>query len=97
MHTTDLIEAIREDIRQELRAEILAEILPVIEKNLYANIFNFKEATKYLKISDATLRRQVRDKEVPYFMQRGQYFFRQLDLDRSIEQRIQRANKKGIS
>lgn len=82
--TGDLIEAIRSDIRHQLKVEILAELQPEIERTLYSNIFDFNEASRFLKISDSTLRRMVRDEEVPYFKQRGNLFFRQIALNEWI-------------
>lgn len=95
MSTLDLIETIRSDIKRELRTEILAELEPEINRRLYGNIFDLAEATQYLKVSDTTLRKMIKDGEVPYFAQRGQYFFRQMDLDKSIAKKIKtgRADK----
>ncbi|WP_367888868.1 helix-turn-helix domain-containing protein [Paenibacillus sophorae] len=64
-------------MRQGLREEILAEIRLEIERALYSNILDTVEACRFLKISKATLRRMVRDKEVPFFKQRGNLYFRQ--------------------
>lgn len=88
--TVDFIEAIRSDIKRELREEILGELQPEIERRLYANIFTFKEAAQYLKVSISTLRRMVKDREVPHFMQRGNVYFRQTDLNKWIERRMVR-------
>ena len=88
--TTDLIEAIRNDIKHQLREEILAEIQPEIVRRLYANIFNFEEARQYLKVSESTLRRMVKDGEVPHFRQRGNIYFRQIDLDKHVAELIKR-------
>lgn len=88
MTTSDFIEAIRDEIKNELRAEILAELKPEIERRLYANIFDVKEAARYRRISEPTLRRMVRDGEIPYFRQRGGIFFRQIDLDKHLASSI---------
>lgn len=80
MSTTELIEAIRTDIRQQLKEEILTELQPEIERMLYNNIFDFNEACRFLKVSDSTLRRMVRDEAVPFFKQRGNLYFRQVAL-----------------
>ncbi|MBX4145937.1 helix-turn-helix domain-containing protein [Paenibacillus lautus] len=90
METTAFIEAIKRDITSGLKQELLSELQPEIERRLYANIFDFKEAARYLKVSESTLRRMVKDGEIPYFRQRGQIYFRQTDLDRHIENRIVR-------
>lgn len=95
MTTVDLIGAIRADIKRELREEILAELQPEIERRLFANIFTFNEAMAYLNVSEATLRRMVRDREVPFFRQRGNLYFRQMDLDRHISKLIEKEAHTG--
>jgi len=88
LNTSDFLEAIRMDIKRELRQEILSELQPEIERRIYANIFTFKEAAQYLKVSISTLRRMVAANEIPHFKQRENVYFRQIDLDRSIENRL---------
>lgn len=90
MTTADFIESLRSDIKNQLREEILSELQPEITRRLYSNIFDTAEACQYLKVSIATLRRMIKGGEVPYFRQRGQVFFRQIDLDRHIDLKIQR-------
>lgn len=85
MTTPEFIEALRSDIASGLKQQILAELQPVIERRLYANIFDLQEACRYLKVSESTLRRMVRKGEVLYFRQRNQLYFRQIDLDKHIE------------
>lgn len=85
MTTSDFIEALRADLKRELTAEILSELQPEIKKALRANTFTFEEACVYLKVSESTLRRMVRNREIPYFRQRNQLYFRQIDLDKHIE------------
>ncbi|MDR9857775.1 helix-turn-helix domain-containing protein [Paenibacillus sp. VCA1] len=85
MTTADFIEALRADLKRELTAEILSELQPEIKKALRANTFTFEEACVYLKVSESTLRRMVRNREIPYFRQRNQLYFRQIDLDKHIE------------
>ncbi|MDK8189001.1 helix-turn-helix domain-containing protein [Paenibacillus sp. UMB7766-LJ446] len=83
--TTDFIEALRVDIKQELRDEIMAEIKPDIERLLYANVFDFSEACRYLKVSDSTLRRMVKNGEIPFIRNRTLIHFRQIALDKWLE------------
>ncbi|CAM3935166.1 MULTISPECIES: helix-turn-helix domain-containing protein [Paenibacillus] len=90
MTTTDFIEALRADISSGLKAQILAELQPEIERRLYSNIFDFKEGMRYLKVSESSLRRMVAEGEVPHFRQRGNIYFRQIDLDKHIENQIVR-------
>lgn len=90
MKTTDLITALRDDIKSELREEILSELKPEIERRLYANVFNVSEAMKYLNVSETTLRRMVKDGEIPHFRQRNLIYFRQIDLDKHIAEKVKR-------
>ncbi|GAA0844472.1 hypothetical protein GCM10008915_47350 [Bifidobacterium pullorum subsp. gallinarum] len=88
--TSDLIEALRADIVSGLKEELLNELQPEIERRLYSNILDFQEGVRYLKVSESSLRRMVKDGEVPHFRQRGNIYFRQMDLDKHIENRIVR-------
>lgn len=96
MAATDrLIEALRADIKAELRAEIMAELKPEIERSLFSNSFDLKEASRYLNISDSTLRRMVEAREIPHYKLRGQFFFRQADLDHHIDKLVKAAMRGG--
>ncbi|WP_245585820.1 helix-turn-helix domain-containing protein [Paenibacillus pinihumi] len=86
--TADLIDSLRADIIRNLREELLAELEPEIQRRLYANILNIKEASAYLKISESTLRKMVSANEIPFFRQRGQIFFRQIDIDKHLEKLV---------
>lgn len=83
--TTEFIEALRSEIKQSLRDEILAELQPEIERRLYANVFDFAETCRYLKVSDSTLRRMVKEGEVPFIRNRTLIHFRQIALDKWLE------------
>ncbi|KGE16646.1 helix-turn-helix domain-containing protein [Paenibacillus wynnii] len=85
--TVDLLEAIRADIKQELREELLAVLQPEIERQLYSNIFDISEACRYLKVSDKTVRRMIKEDGLPHFWQRGQIFFQQNSLNRWISKK----------
>lgn len=87
MTTVDLIETIRADIKRDLREELLTELQPEIERRLYANIFDFEETRRYLKVSESTLRRMVKSGEIPFFRQRGNLYFRQIALDKWVERK----------
>lgn len=91
--TIDLIEAIRNDIESNLEEKILQKLESTITKTLYANIFTVKEAAKYLKVSTQTIRNKAKCNQLTYFKQRGQYYFRQQDLEHYIEGRLVRAYK----
>lgn len=95
MQTADFLMAIRADIIAGLKEELLTELQPEIERRVYANVFDIKEAALYLKISVSTLRSMVKKEEVPYFRQREQIFFRQQDLDKHIDNLVR--SKRGIN
>lgn len=95
MATVDLIETIKADIVSGLKQELLNELQPEIERRLHANIFDVKEAAQYRKVSVSTLRRMVKDGEIPYFRQRGQLYFRQIDLDKNVDSLIVRKEVAG--
>ncbi|HLT41990.1 MAG TPA: helix-turn-helix domain-containing protein [Sphingobacteriaceae bacterium] len=84
MTTPDLLQAIRNDIKAELMQEVLSELAPKIERLLNGNIFNFQEACEFLKVSDSTLRRLVKNDEIPHYRLRGNIYFRQWELHEFI-------------
>jgi excisionase family DNA binding protein len=86
MTTSDFILALRNDISGNLKREIMDELRQFIAQQLHNNVFDFKETLEFLKISESTLRRMVARKEVPFFKQGGQYFFRQTSLIAWMEQ-----------
>ncbi|WP_256975041.1 excisionase family DNA-binding protein [Paenibacillus sp. FSL H8-0317] len=83
--TTEFIEVLRSEIKQELRDELMAELKPTLEQLLYANVFDFAEACRYLKVSDSTLRRMVKNGEIPFIRNRTLIHFRQIALDKWLE------------
>lgn len=89
MTTHDFIEALRAEIKQELRSELLSELRPEIDRLLYANVFDFAEACRYLKVSDSTLRRMVKKGEIPFIRNRTLIHFRQIALDKWLEAKEQ--------
>lgn len=87
--TSEFIELLRDEIKQDLRQEILSELQPELERRLYSNVFDFAEACRYLKVSDSTLRRMVKDNEIPFIRYRTLIHFRQTSLDRWLEAKEQ--------
>lgn len=90
MNTSDLIEALRVDIQSHLEQRLMENLKPLIERKLYSNVFDVKEAAKYLAVSEATVRRMVADKAIPHFRQRGQIFFRQRDIEKWIDSLVRK-------
>lgn len=50
-------------------------------------IMNLKEMSVYLRCSQTTIRRMVRDHELPYFMIRNRYYFRKNSVDEWLKQK----------
>lgn len=88
MTTKDLVQAIRDDIKAELMQEVLSELTPKIEELIYGNTFTFKEARAFLKVSDATLRRMVKEGTIPYYTLRQNLYFRQKELNEFITKQM---------
>lgn len=86
--TSDLLALMRSEIEAGLLDKTLAALQPKINEMLYRNIFDSKEAAKYLKISSATLHRLLKEKEIPHFKLRGALLFRQWELDEFISDRM---------
>lgn len=86
MSTQDLLTTIRTDIKTDLFEEVVALLQPKINEMLHQNIFTFKEAVAFLKVSESTLRRLVKEQEIPHYRIRGTIYFRQWELNEYIEQ-----------
>lgn len=93
MQTNDFLQVIRSDIETGLEEKIIQKLEPIITQMLYANIFTVKETAKYLKIGTESVRQMARRGEITHFMQRGQYYFRQTDLDDYVQKRIIKAER----
>ncbi|PYE42119.1 excisionase family DNA binding protein [Paenibacillus barcinonensis] len=93
--TVSFIEVIRADIKRELREELLSELQPELERMIYANVFEVKEAARYLKVSTSTLRRMVKDREIDHFRIRDVLHFRQIDLDNYVSGLIVKQSAGG--
>ena len=71
----------------ELRTTIEAAVENVLNKTQKTNpdrVLSIREAAKYLKTSDRTLRRMAHENSIPAFRIRNRIFIRQSDLDEWI-------------
>lgn len=93
METVSFIEALKADVSFNLEKVLLEKLTPMIKQKLSANVFDLKEASQYLKVSESTLRRMIAEKEIPFFRIRGQLFFRQADIDCWIEAQVAENSK----
>lgn len=93
MTTSDLISALRNDITDDLKQQLLDALQPLVQERLFGNVFNLQEACRFLNVSQSTLRKMIKNNELPFFKQSGQYFFRQTSLDDWMD----RLEKKNYS
>lgn len=84
------VEGQKEEMIQELERRIWARLEPRIEQALLARHMSVAELAQYLHVSEPTVRRMIRDKEIPSFRVRGQIFVRQVDVDAWIERQMTR-------
>ncbi|MBB6670243.1 helix-turn-helix domain-containing protein [Cohnella nanjingensis] len=95
--TAAFIESLREDITNDLEKRLLEKLEPYIEKRLYGNTFDVTQAAKYQGISESTVRRMCVNGEIPFFRQRGQYYFRQSDIDAWVNEQVRNNYPRGES
>lgn len=86
--TSDFLGILRSEIESNLFDNVIALLAPKIEEMMLRNIFTFKEALAYLKLSESTLRRMVKDEQIPHYRLRGAVYFRQWELNEFIEKRM---------
>ena len=75
----------------ELIYDAVTRALQSVEADKPSEIFTISETAEYLKISDQTLRRMIREKEIKSFKARGQYLIRQMDIDQWIRKQLKDA------
>ncbi|GEO27055.1 hypothetical protein AAC03nite_28400 [Alicyclobacillus acidoterrestris] len=83
--------AIQEHKRQiinELEQRIWERLEPKIQQELRARHMSLSDLADYLHVSEQTVRRMVRDKELPSFRVRGQIFVRQVDVDDWVQKQL---------
>jgi excisionase family DNA binding protein len=83
------------DIIDELERRVWERLEPRIQQELRTRHMPLVEVAEYLHVSEQTVRRMVRDKELPSFRVRNQIFVRQQDVDQWIHRQITEALKGG--
>jgi len=78
----------RSGIVAELEQRLLDRLEPIIRQELLARHMSVLDTANYLHVSDQTIRRLIRDGDLPSFRVRGQIFVRQMDVDTWIESQI---------
>jgi excisionase family DNA binding protein len=75
-------------ILSELEKRLWERLEPRIEQELFARYLSIADTARYLKVSEQTVRRLIREKTVPSFRVRNQIFLRQIDIDQWIQTQI---------
>ncbi len=84
----DLVVIEEDRLRELIREEVAQTIKGFINKESAVQVLTLVEAAKYLKISEPTIRRMIREKEIPSFRVRNNIHLRQMDLDAFIRKQI---------
>ena len=61
-------------------------VIPIIEE-----VFDVKELTKYLRCSESTVRKLIRQKEIPSFRVANRIFFKKYLIDNWIERQCNKS------
>lgn len=82
------MQEMKEDVIGELERRVWERLEPRIQQELRARHMSVAETADYLHVSEATVRRMIRDKDIPSFKVRNQILIRQMDVDLWIEKQI---------
>lgn len=84
--TSKFIEILKTEVSEEVLERVLNKLEPLINKRLYNNSFNLKEAAKYVGSSESHMRTLCRQKKIKHYMIGNEYRIRQYVLDKWMEQ-----------
>ncbi|MCF8566873.1 helix-turn-helix domain-containing protein [Alicyclobacillus tolerans] len=76
------------EVIDDLEQRIWARLEPRIQQELRARHMSIADTAEYLHVSEQTVRRMVRDREIPSFRVRNQILVRQMDVDEWIQKQI---------
>ncbi len=85
------------NILDELERRVWERLEPKIQQELHARHMSIANTAVYLHVSEATVRRMVRDKDIPSFRVRNQILIRQMDVDSWIEKQLKEGDKRKDS
>jgi len=95
----DALEEWAESVRLSARDEVLASVQARIDALLYRRHMTVAECAQYLRSSSSTVRRLIRDGEIPHASVRGHLILRQQDVDAYLDRQIEASRtvppKKG--
>jgi excisionase family DNA binding protein len=81
------------EILEELEVRIWERLEPRIQQELLSRIMSIIQTAEYLHVSEQTIRRLIREKEIPSFKVRHQIFIRLMDVDSWIEKQLKEGDK----
>lgn len=84
----EAMQEMKSDLLTELEQRIWDRLEPRIRQELRARHMSIADTAEYLHVSEQTIRRMVRDKEIPSFRIRNQIFVRQMDIDVWVDEQI---------
>ncbi|MCL6453586.1 MAG: helix-turn-helix domain-containing protein [Alicyclobacillus sp.] len=82
------IEQHKQLIIDELERRVWERLEPRIQQELHARYMTVSEVARYLHVCEKTVRRLLRDGELPSFRVRSSILIRQQDVDAWIERQI---------
>lgn len=84
------MQEMRTEVIRELEDRIWERLMPRIEQELHARHMSIAELAVYLHVSEQTVRRLIRTREIPSFKVRNQIFVRQMDVDAWVDRQVVR-------
>jgi len=82
------LEEFKQQILDDLERRVWERLEPRIQQELRARHMSIATTAEYLHVSEQTVRRMVRDRDIPSFRVRNQILIRQMDVDSWIEKQI---------
>ena len=73
---------------QALIQSAVTQALKEFQPESSPNVFTVEEAGEYLRVSESTMRRLIREKQIPTFNVRRQLFLRQMDIDAWVRKQL---------
>lgn len=87
-HMEEALEEFKQQIIDEVERRVWTRLEPRIQQELHARHMSVAQTADYLHVSEQTVRRMVRDRELPSFRVRNQILIRQMDVDAWIERQV---------
>lgn len=78
----------KSEVLDELEQKMWERLEPRIQQELHARHMSVADTADYLHVSEATVRRMIKDRDIPSFKVRNQILIRQMDVDEWIQKQI---------